>query len=85
MRRKPCLALSARVPSDGVSTASRVTWMEVDDPLRGASFLFSNTSALQTASLGRGNYDTLRYRPISERSLFSFFGGPFDISFNSSA
>jgi len=33
MRRKPCLALSANLPSDGVSTASRVTWMEVDDPL----------------------------------------------------
>ena len=31
------------------------------------------------------NYDAFRYLPISERSLFSFFfGGPLDISFNSS-
>jgi hypothetical protein len=35
-------------------------------------------------SQGGTNYDTLRYLPIRERNLFSFFGGPLDISFNSS-
>jgi hypothetical protein len=35
-------------------------------------------------SRGGTNYDTLRYLPIRERNLFSFFGGPLDISFNNS-
>jgi hypothetical protein len=35
-------------------------------------------------SRGGTDYDTLRYLPIRERNLFSFFGGPLDISFNSS-
>jgi hypothetical protein len=36
------------------------------------------------SSQRRGNYDTFRYLPINERSLFSFFCGPLDISFKSS-
>ncbi len=51
--------------------------------------LTSRIASTQRSPLGvlddAANYDAFRYLPISERSLFSFFfGGPLDISFNSS-
>jgi len=86
MRRKPFLALSGRALPGGVPMASPGHLDEGGEsvPLLGLD-VFSNR-ALLALSRGGTNYDTLRYLPIRERNLFlfSFFGGPLDISFNSS-